>query len=376
MHGLRSQDFKSRGGTLPVMFDSMSWVRDDLKSVRGYSVLEAPDGTVKLDAMESPFGLPDSVRRTLAEAVSSLPLNRYPDAQAKDLRREASRLFGTAPEKLFFGNGSDEILLNLFLATKGTIVTPEPTFSMYRIIAGSVQRGFKGFPLSTDYSLDPEVLPSVLSGEPPGILVLASPNNPTGVAYPMEKIFRAAKIAREHGFVTLLDEAYYPFHGETALSEAGGEDLLVLRTFSKMGLAGLRLGFLIASEPTVRLLDSLRLPYNMDSLTQRAAVLLMKEVYPLLEKQVTEICRLRSRLFQGMQAIPGVSPVSSRANFILFRVRGVSPSSLFQTLLEKGVLIRDVSGHHPLLEGTLRVTVGTDEENGVFLKALREGVVG
>ena len=276
----------------------------------------------------------------------------------------------------FFGNGSDEILLNLFLATKGTIVTPEPTFSMYRIIAGSVQRDFKGFPLNTDYSIDPEVLPSVLSGEPPGILVLASPNNPTGVAYPMEKIFRAAKIAREHGFVTLLDEAYYPFHGETALSEAGGEDLLVLRTFSKMGLAGLRLGFLIASEPTVRLLDSLRLPYNMDSLTQRAAVLLMKEVYPLLEKQVAEICRLRSRLFQGMQAIPGVSPVSSRANFILFRVRRVSPSSLFRTLLEKGVLIRDVSGHHPLLEGTLRVTVGTDEENGVFLKALREGVVG
>ncbi|MCL4460193.1 MAG: aminotransferase class I/II-fold pyridoxal phosphate-dependent enzyme [Nitrospirae bacterium] len=356
--------------------DPMSWVRDDLRTATGYSVLEAPDGTIKLDAMENPFGLPDPVRQELAKAVSTISLNRYPDPRATDLRLEASRLIGVVPEKLFFGNGSDEILLNLFLATKGTIVTPEPTFSMYRIIAGTVQRSFKGFPLNPDYSFDPEILPSVLSREPPGILVLASPNNPTGVACPLKTVFRAAKIAREYGFVTLLDEAYYPFHGETALSEAGGEDVLVLRTFSKMGLAGLRLGFLVAPEPLVQLLDVLRLPYNMDSLTQRAAVLLMRDVYPLLEKQVEEICLLRDQLFSGMQSIPGVSPVPSRANFILFRVKGVPPPVLFRRLLEKGVLVRDVSGHHPLLEGTLRVTVGTGEENGSFLKALREGVGG
>lgn len=143
-----------------------------------------------------------------------------------------------------------------------------------------------------------------------------------------------------------------------------------------MGLAGLRLGFLVAPEPVVQLLDVLRLPYNMDSLTQRAASLLMKDVYPLLERQVREICQLRSDLFQKMQAVPGVFPVSSRANFILFRVKGILPSVLFRTLLEKGVLVRDVSGHHPLLEGTLRVTVGTSEENDFFLKALKEGVVG
>ena len=359
-----------------MMFDPMSWVRDDLKNARGYHVLDAPEGTIKLDAMENPFGLPDSVQASLAEAVASLPLNRYPDPQAKDLRREASRLTGVSPEKLIFGNGSDEILLNLFLATKGTIVAPEPTFSMYRIISGSIQRTFKGFPLRADFSFDPEMLPSVLSGEPPGVLVLASPNNPTGVAYPLKNLFRAAEIARDYGFVTLLDEAYYPFHGESALSGAQGENLLVLRTFSKMGLAGLRLGFLVAPEPVIQLLDVLRLPYNMDSLTQRAAVLLMKEVYPLLEQQVREICRLREDLFQKMQDIPGVFPVPSRANFILFRVKGVSPSRLFKILLEKGILVRDVSGHHPLLEGTLRVTVGTSEENECFLKALKEGVAG
>ncbi|MHB1926623.1 MAG: pyridoxal phosphate-dependent aminotransferase [Leptospirillum sp.] len=354
--------------------DPMEWIRDDLKNARGYSVLHAPEGTVKLDAMENPFGLPDTVRKRLAEGMSELSLNRYPDAQAKDLREAASGILGVPSGRLFFGNGSDEILLNLFLATKGTIVTPEPTFSMYRIIAKSVERKFRGFPLNPDYSFDPDSLSTVLSGEKPGILVLASPNNPTGVAYPIEKMLQAAKIARQFGFVTLLDEAYYPFHGETSLNAPGAEDVLVLRTFSKMGLAGLRLGFLVAPEELVSILDVLRLPYNMDSMTQRAAVILLKEVYPLLEKQVQEIRRLREELYSGMVSIDGISPVASRANFILFRVRGISPSDLFLKLFHKGVLVRDVSDHHPLLEGTLRVTVGTEEENRIFLNALREGV--
>ncbi len=355
--------------------ESLGWVRPELCSMSGYSVLESPEGTIKLDAMENPFGLPEDVRSRLAREVSSLSFNRYPDPQARELKEVVSGVLGVPTPRLFFGNGSDEVLLNLFLATSGAIVSPEPTFSMYRIIAKSVGRPFRGFSLLSDLSLDMKALERVLQEEEPGILVLATPNNPTGTAYSMEQIAQAATLASQAGFTTLLDEAYYPFHGESVLDGLSDlENLLVLRTFSKMGLAGLRLGFLSAPEEIVGILDKIRLPYNMDALTQKAAVFLLKEVLPLLEDQVREIRVLRDELQEKMSRISGVSPVPSRANFILFRVFGKSPEALFQFILGKGILVRDVSSHHPLLSGTLRVTVGTREENMIFLNALKEGM--
>lgn len=355
--------------------ESLAWVRPELCVMSGYSVLESSEGMIKLDAMENPFGLPEDVRSRLAREVASLSFNRYPDPQARELKEVVSRVLGVPVPRLFFGNGSDEVLLNLFLSTAGSIVSPEPTFSMYRIIAKSVGRNFRGVSLLPDLTLDMKSLETVLKEEKPGILVLATPNNPTGTAYSMEQISQAATLAERAGFTTLLDEAYFPFHGESALDAfPGRESFLVLRTFSKMGLAGLRLGFLSAPEPIVGILDKIRLPYNMDALTQKAAVFLLNEVLPLLEEQVQEIRVLREDLQEKMSRIPGISPIPSRANFILFRVAGKSPEEIFRFLLEKGVLVRDVSSHHPLLNGTLRVTVGTREENMIFLNALRGGM--
>ncbi|MHB8543568.1 MAG: pyridoxal phosphate-dependent aminotransferase [Leptospirales bacterium] len=357
------------------MKKDLSWVRSELCEMSGYSVLESPEGTIKLDAMENPFGLPEKVRSRLAEEVSALSFNRYPDAQARDLKEVVSRVLKVPVSRLFFGNGSDEVLLNLFLSTSGSIVAPEPTFSMYRIISKSVGRRYRGVSLLPDLTLDMKALEAVLCEEKPGILVLASPNNPTGTAYRMEQIGQAAEMASRAGFTTLLDEAYFPFHGESALDLfPNSEQILVLRTFSKMGLAGLRLGFLVAPEEVVGILDKIRLPYNMDALTQKAAVFLLNEVLPLLEEQVQAIRDLREQLQAEMSDVPGVSVIPSRANFILFRVIGKSPDEVFRFLLGKGVLVRDVSSHHPLLVGTLRVTVGTREENMVFLNALKGGM--
>ncbi len=353
----------------------LSWIRSEILSMKGYSVLESPDGTIKLDAMENPFGLPEDVRSKLSREVSALSFNRYPDPHARELKEVVSKVIAIPPGRLFLGNGSDEVLLNVFLATSGTIVVPEPTFSMYRIIAGSIGRTFRGMDLLPDFSLDLDGVDRMLRDEPPGVLVLASPNNPTGLSLSMESIGAAHRIATKWGFTTLVDEAYFPFHGETVLqSLPEAETLLVLRTFSKMGLAGLRLGVLIASQTVIEMLDKIRLPYNMDALTQKAAAFLLRESLPLLNAQVQEIVDLREKMTREMAAISGVTPFPSRSNFILFRVEGPSPATVFRTLLAKGILVRDVSGHHPLLSGTLRVTVGTGGENRTFLAALKEGM--
>lgn len=355
--------------------EKLTWIRPELYDMSSYSVQELPEGMIKLDAMENPFGLPESVRSRLSDEVSELSFNRYPDAHARDLKEVVSRVLRVPVSRLFFGNGSDEVLLNLFLSTSGSIVAPEPTFSMYQIISKSVGRRFRGVSLLPDLTLDMVALEKVLHEEKPGILVLASPNNPTGTVYPLEQIAQVSAMASRAGFTTLLDEAYFPFHGESALdSHPSLENLLVLRTFSKMGLAGLRLGFLIAPEEIVSILDKIRLPYNMDALTQKAAVFLLNEALPLLEEQVQQIRALRELLQSEMLLVSGVSVIPSRANFILFQVTGKSPDEIFQHLLGKGVLVRNVSSHHLLLSGTLRVTVGTREENMLFLNALKEGL--
>lgn len=352
-----------------------SWIRPEILSMKGYSVLDSPDGTIKLDAMENPFGLPDEVRAKLAHELSSLSFNRYPDPQARELKEAVSKVVGAVPSCLFLGNGSDEVILNIFLATSGTIVVPEPTFSMYRIIAHSVGRPFVGVDLKPDLTLDLDGIERTLRDAPPGVLVLASPNNPTGLALSIKEIGEARTLAAHWGFSTLVDEAYYPFHGETVLGALPMDDtLLVLRTFSKMGLAGLRIGVLAASEAVIETLEKVRLPYNMDALTQKAAAFLLREYLPLLDDQVRDIVSLRETLAKDMSRIPGVVPFPSRSNFILFRVEGRSPATLFRFLLSRGVLVRDVSGHHPYLSGALRVTVGTGNENQAFLAALKEGM--
>lgn len=345
-----------------------SWIRKDIRATKAYHTEPAPEGTIKLDAMENPFDLPPVVHQRLGEEVSKIPLNRYPDGDAGDLKKLLGSILGVPAGNLFLGNGSDEILLYLFLATPGPILLAEPTFSMYRIIAGVSERRIASILMSEDLSLDIQKLIDAASSENPSLIVLPNPNNPTGMGLDVKDIQR---LCQSFSGGILLDEAYFPFSGETLLPlQKDYPNLMILRTLSKMGLAGLRLGILSADPEVVRELDKVRLPYNMDAMTQKAALLICREFFPLLEEQARWIVRLREQFMEGLNRLPGVAPLPSKANFILLRLLKADPSAIHRLLLKENILVRDVSGHHPLLAGCLRVTVGRKEENDLFLKVL------
>ncbi len=345
------------------------WIRQDILATSAYPVEKAPGGTLRLDAMESPFDLPEAFHRRLGEEMAGISLNRYPDGSASELKEILGKsLLGLSPDHLFLGNGSDEILQTLFLATTGPLLLAEPTFSMYRILAEMTGRTVVTATLSEDLDLDVEALLAAARKHHPSLIVLSSPNNPTGRDVSEETVDR---ICREFSGGVLVDEAYFPFSGWTALSlQRAHPRLMVLRTLSKMGLAALRLGILAADPKIVAELDKVRLPYNLNLLTQRAAILVCREFLPDLESQVRSIIHLREDLLRSLSAIPGVCPLPSSANFLLIRIGGKDPSVVARALADRGILVRDVSRHHPLLAGCLRVTIGTATENERFAATL------
>jgi histidinol-phosphate aminotransferase len=349
--------------------DPTGWIRSEIRSSTAYPVESVPEGTLRLDAMESPFDLPADFHRRLGEEMAGIPLNRYPDGSASELKELLGKtLFGLSPDHLFLGNGSDEILQNLFLATPGPILLSEPTFSMYRIIARIAGRPVATVTQSSDLILDTRELLEAVREHRPSLVVLSSPNNPTGREVSEETVDR---LCGEFPGAVLVDEAYFPFSGRTVLSlRKSHSRLMVLRTLSKMGLAALRLGILAADPRIVAELDKVRLPYNMNLLTQRAATLVCREFLPVLEGQVRSIVDLREDLRRSLSCIPGVEPLPSSANFLLIRIGGKDPAEVARALAERGILVRDVSRLHPLLAGCLRVTIGTAPENGRFTAAL------
>lgn len=336
--------------------------------MNAYPVARVPEGTVKLDAMENPFDLPAIVHERLSEEIRKLPLNRYPDGEARDLKKVLESVLNIPEERLFLGNGSDEILLNIFLATPGPILLAEPTFSMYKILADVTRRTIIGVPLAPDLNLDTGKILESASKFSPSLIVLSHPNNPTGLGIGTGDV---RNLCRGFPGGILIDEAYFPFSRETLLPlQEEFPNLMILRTLSKLGLAGLRLGILAAMPGIVRELDKVRLPYNMDVVTQKAAEVVCREFFNLLEEQAGWIIALRDQFASDLSAIQGVTPIPSKANFILIRLANADADNIHRLLLEEKILVRNVSHHHPLLEGCLRVTVGTRKENGLFLAAL------
>ncbi len=345
------------------------WIRPEIRAESGIPQEPVPEGTLRLDAMENPFDLPPEIHRRLGEDLARLPLNRYPDGGASELRELlGKRLFGLPSDHIFLGNGSDEILQNLFLLTPGPILLAEPTFSMYRLLARITGRPVGTVPLEKDFSLDPEALLEAVKRLRPSLIVLSHPNNPTGRDLDSRAVER---LCREFSGGILVDEAYFPFSGNTLLSLRDTcPSLMVLRSLSKMGLAALRLGVLAANPRIVAELDKIRLPYNLGILTQRAATLICRESFPVLEAQVRMIIGLREELRDRLQTISGVAPLPSSANFLLVRIAGADPSIVAQRLALQGIRVRDVSRQHPLLAGCLRVTIGKREENDRFASTL------
>ncbi len=347
------------------------WVRPEIRSIGAYQVPDAR-GLIKLDAMENPYPWPEALRQAWMEVLRDLPLNRYPDPRAEDLTQSLREAFAIPPERgLLLGNGSDELIQMLALALAGpgrTLVSVDPGFVMYRMIALFAGLDYVGVPLGADdFSLDLPGLLGAIERHRPALVFLAYPNNPTGNLFPAEAIEQVVQAAP--GLV-VVDEAYAPFTDQSFLPRAGmPERLLVMRTLSKMGLAGLRLGYLVGAESWLRELDKVRLPYNVNVLTQASAAFALRH-RAVLDGQTQAIRREREGLFQALQGLEGVQPYPSEANFILLRVGSGRARGLFEGLKARGVLVKCLDGSHPLLADCLRVTVGLPEENAAFLKAL------
>ncbi len=336
--------------------------------MKAYHVAPAV-GLLKLDAMENPFRLPPELARALGDVLSHVPVNRYPDPAAPALRqrlREAMAI--PSGLELLLGNGSDEIIqiLTTALARPGaTVLAPEPSFVMYRMSASAAGMRYVGVPLGGDFRLDEAAMLAAIATHDPALTWIAYPNNPTGNLFPRESILRIVAAAR--GLVA-VDEAYYAFSGgATLLDEIGRHPNLVLvRTVSKLGLAGLRLGLAVGPREWITELEKLRPPYNVNVLTAAAAEFLLAHG-AVFEEQTRALVAQRARLEAGLDRLR-VRRFESAANFVLARVPD-APAA-FEGLKARGILVRNLHGSHPLLSHCLRLTVGAPDENAKLLEAL------
>lgn len=346
-------------------------VRPEVRALRAYHVPE-PGGWVKLDAMENPHPWPGALMDAWFARLGTVEANRYPDPAARDLTARLRAAMGVpAGIQVLLGNGSDELIQLILMALAGdgrSVVAPEPSFVMYRLLARAL--GFAYCPVDlepADFALPREVLLEALGRHRPALVFLAYPNNPTGNLFDRDTV--DAVLDAAPGLV-VVDEAYTPFAGESYLQELPRRpNLLVLRTFSKMGLAGLRLGWLAGHPALVAELDKVRLPYNINTLTQVSAGFAL-EHRAVLEAQTEALCAERERLAAALAAMPGVTVWPSRANFLLFRVPAARGRAVFEGLKARGVLVKCLDGVAPALADCLRVTVSTAAENRLFLDAL------
>jgi len=330
----------------------------EVSALRAYQAKEIPC-RVKLDANESPYGF-----RFALKAAASVQTNRYPDPEAKKLKAVLARELGVRPQNILQGNGSDEIIYNLIATFGGPVLYPVPTFSMYGIISQVLGEKKVSVLLDREFDLDEGKMLNALRKNRPKIVFLSSPNNPTGNCFSSDRIL---KIVEASPGIVVVDEAYQPFSSDKGFLPLLKDyrNLVIMRTLSKIGLAALRFGFLVADEEIIEEVNKVRLPFNVNALSQAVAVEALKD-RKSLRTAVRTIAAERDRLIQAMKGISGVTPFPSEANFILFRV--TDADRIHARLLSRGVLVRNVAD---AVKGCLRVTVGTPQENRKFLDALR-----
>ncbi len=355
------------------MTDPLRHVKPAVRGARPYTlaVRRAP---VKLNQNENPFDLPEGVKRRVLEAALARPWSRYPAFDPRELREALAAYGGWRADGVIVGNGSNELIEALLLVTvaPGTrVVLPEPTFTLYALLTRILGGEVVSVPLGERFEYDAPALHRAARAAGAPLLIACSPNNPTGTALPVDEV---ARLCAESDALVVVDEAYHEFSGRSVaplLREHS--NLVVLRTFSKaMALAGLRVGYLLAAPELVAEIDKARLPYNLNFLSQAAALAALGE-REALHATVRRLVALRDELFRGLASIPGVRPVPSEANFILFELAAAEPKAVFEALHREGVLVRDVTAY-PRLTRCLRVSVGSEEENARFLLALRAAV--
>lgn len=350
-------------------------IKPAILAAKAYHVPDSR-GLIKLDAMENPYCWPEEIKAEWSRHLQQAELNRYPDASLSELRSRLTDALNLPDNTaMMFGNGSDELIQIILMAlnkTSNVVMAPEPSFVMYRLLSSMMELDFVGVPLNKDFSLDlPAMLESIVKTQP-AVIFIAWPNNPTGNAFEQEALEEIIKVAP--GLV-VIDEAYHAFARNSMMSCLHKyPNVLLMRTLSKLGLAGLRLGMLFGASEWISELDKLRLPYNIGTLNQLSANFIIQNI-DLLEQQAQRIRDDREGFFNSLSEITGVEAWESEANFILFRVSEPGANRVHQELIKQNILIKNLQGAHPLLENCLRVTVGTEEENKAFLSALKSILV-
>ncbi len=378
----------------------LRFIRDDVKKMHAYVVQDA-QGMVKLDAMENPFSLPAELADALGARLAKVAVNRYPGAQVESLKNALTK-YVSMPSGygLVLGNGSDELisLLSTACAKSGSVtgpglafeavsdtpyvLAPEPGFVMYSVSAQLQGLRYVGVPLLPDFELDLDAMLRAVNDHNPALVYLAYPNNPSANLWSKDSIRSIIDSVSAYGGWVVVDEAYQPFSSHSWLDEIRRDPLahrqvLLMRTLSKFGLAGVRIGYLIGPNAVIGEIEKIRPPYNVSVLNAECALFALEHAHVFAE-QAQVICEQREKITQHLSRIKGVKPFTSQGNMILVRFAGESgvdnafALKIFEALKSKGILVKNVSKMHPLLVGCLRLTVGTPEENAQLLGALDE----
>ena len=353
----------------------MKRIRQDVKSMQAYAIQDSA-GMVKLDAMENPHRLPADLQKALGERLGALALNRYPGDRINTLRSRLADYAGM-PEgyDIMLGNGSDELISLLALACDvpgASILAPVPGFVMYAMSAQLQGLAFHGVPLTADFELDEAAMLAAVTEHKPAIVYLAYPNNPTGNLWNAQAIENIVLAQGSQGGLVVMDEAYQPFASQTYMDHITRHShVLLMRTLSKFGLAGVRLGYMIGPTALIAEIDKVRPPYNISVLNAECALFALEHT-EVFAAQAQDLREDRERLLKALAALPGVRPFPSEANMILARVPDAAKAC--DGLKAHRVLIKNVSKMHPLLNNCLRLTVGTAQENDQMLAALKESL--
>ena len=364
-----------------------SRIRQDIVSMHGYAIQDAR-GMVKLDAMENPHTLSPALQAALGQRLGALALNRYPNGRVDDLRQAlAAYVQMPAGHDIMLGNGSDELISLLAMAVAlpvaqnasgqpPVILAPEPGFVMYRMSAQFQGLRYVGVPLTADFELDDAAMLAAITTHRPAIVYIAYPNNPTANLWHDASIEKIIALQGEQGGLVVMDEAYQPFAAKSWIDTirqrpAQHRHVLLMRTLSKFGLAGVRIGYLMGPKALIDEINKLRPPYNVSVLNYECALFALEHA-EVFRAQAVELIEQRAILLRAFEIMPMVKSWNSNANMILIRVPDAHKT--FDGMKSQGVLIKNVSKMHPLLANCLRVTVGTADQNAQMLAALQKSL--
>ena len=362
---------------VPFSLDTLlkNRIRQDVQSMHAYAVQDSA-GMVKLDAMENPHRLPAALQAQLGKRLGPLALNRYPDGRVNDLR-QALGDYAQMPDGfgIMLGNGSDELISLLALACDvpgASVLAPLPGFVMYALSAQLQGLRFIGVDLTPDFELDEAAMLAAIAEHKPAITYLAYPNNPTANLWDDAVIEKIIKAVGEQGGLVVMDEAYQPFASKSYIDRlANHSHVLLMRTLSKFGLAGVRIGYLMGPKALIAEIDKVRPPYNISVLDYECALFAL-EHQDVFAAQANELIAQRTFLLEALAAMPDVKAWPSDANMILVRVPDAAKT--FEGLRQRKVLVKNVSKMHSLLANCLRLTVGTFDENAQLLAALEKSL--